>query len=117
MLYFSSYTEKIMKEPNFAEKLLNDLIHCIPKTNTCWSLDMQIVLQLKYSSLRHQQAVEPYSIERKLSSHKRKLLINTMEIIMKLIEEFNQHWNTLIGVGCSQSAVSEIGCKYIRKGL
>ena len=39
------------------KKLWNDLVICIPKTNTSRNLDTQIGLQLKNSSCRPQQVV------------------------------------------------------------
>ena len=47
-------TKILWNNPELRQKLWNDLVICIPKTNSSRSLDMQIGLQLKDRSCRLQ---------------------------------------------------------------
>ena len=66
-------------------------IICIPRTNTCRSLDMRICLQSKDSFCISQQAIDHTQLKENMASTK-ELSIETMEKIINLIHKGNPQW-------------------------
>ena len=59
------------------KNLWNNLVICIPKTNTSWSLDVQTSLLLKDSSHRLQQMVGYTKLKRNMSPTKELSIVNS----------------------------------------
>ena len=115
-MFFQATQRKIQDNLTLSEKIMK-WSHNFTILNTRQSLHIQISLQLKYSFNKPQRGVWHPQLKGNIATTEELELETKKRNIVRLVPGRNLDSSVANDVGCSQSAVSKIWCKYKGNGV